>query len=544
MKKISALFIILVLSSFVINGQEKVKELVSDQYDRNGLATMLVTYGDNQDQNIRTYFDAINKGDKFDVDQIPQKNLRVNHSRGTAAATRSNAIASHMNSNDYGKEIVSWLYSRDADGMMNASRVLERGHYNATEDDILRMEGTKQGREALGDIGFQLIANNYVLVIDYWSIKRTSDKKKVSWSVAADAYLYRINYSDEISEQIFDCWIDEDDTPESAQEKRERFDALRIGTTLVMTASTTQSYDEDDGGMKAAVVAAYNKLMYQLEEGNDAWLVKAAIYRKKPVRAKIGTKEGLKNGMRFDAYRYEQREDGKLTSKRKGILRATTIASNKGVAEKDSPASEFYQIAGGKLEEGMVLRQKNDLKMFVSAGYRDGGLKGINVKVDNLTKIGTRGTSQYVLIDVTGWGYNIDKYYEKQGGGRPSGDPSFITAVDVGIGYGIGFRASRYVEIVPHALVGIGFLFSENDADALVEATSDEESFFDKAGFFATVGLKFNINVYYPVQIFGGVDASFSFGANDVYLRNYEVLKSMDKTRSGVGIFGGIRIAF
>ena len=216
--------------------------------------------------------------------------------------------------------------------------------------------------------------------------------------------------------------------------------------------------------------------------------------------------------------------------------------------ESSAPASEFYQIAGRTVSEGMIRRQKSDLGMSIGLGYRAGGQSGLNVKIDYLTKIKTRGTSHYALIDASVNGYRPQKYYDKHGNAPATGEiPTLITAVDAGIGYGIGFRATRYFEIMPHAIVGMAMLFSENnltDDSALTTNENGELSFLDKTGWFATAGLRLNINVYYPVQIYGGADFTFCFGASDWYLENYEHLKNMGKQRQGLGLFAGVRITF
>lgn len=532
----------------VVSAQEKVRENVQDDYKRNSLSIIVVDRGDNYDDTVFEAVRSINLGDKFDLNLIPTNRITISGNRANTVGGIE--VGKAVNASDLGKEILSYWFDRQADGTMNAKRLEQRGNYNADDQDVLNARAAKVGPESLGDVGYALINGSYVMILDYSGITSSkNDKQEVSWSVTTNAYVYQIDYSEDIEAQVIEAWVYEDDTPEAIARKNEAYDKILVGMSPKATVSYTTSAKEADGGVRAAIVEGYGETLLRLENQIPAWNVTTAIAKRNPLRAKIGTKEGVKNRMRFRAYLVKGDKNGNPYTVPKGYIRATTVADNRGMATGQSTKfTEFYQISGGKIDEGMTIKQKNDLGMGVSLGYKVGGLAPYNLTVDYLASINTKGFSHYGLLNV---GYDMfsgSKIGDKVGQYLPAGSLTGLTDggisyINFGIGYGFGIRPIRHVELMPFIMGGGDYMMNHNDLDAGEET---EDSFMDKVAWYGNAGLRVNFNVKYPLQLFIQADYTLLFVKEGSYYEAFnELLKVGDLGhKNSFGVMAGVKWTF
>ena len=535
----------------VVSAQEKVRENVQDDYKRNSLSIIVVDRGDNYDDTVFEAVRSINLGDKFDLNLIPTNRITISGNRANTVGGIE--VGKAVNASDLGKEILSYWFDRQADGTMNAKRLEQRGNYNADDQDVLNARAAKVGPESLGDVGYALINGSYVMILDYSGITSSkNDKQEVSWSVTTNAYVYQIDYSQDIEAQVIEAWIYEDDTPEVIAQKNEAYDKILVGMSPKATVSYTTSAKEADGGVRAAIVEGYGETLLRLENQIPAWNVTTAIAKRNPLRAKIGTKEGVKNRMRFRAYLVKGDKNGNPYTVPKGYIRATTVADNRGMATGQSTKfTEFYQISGGKIDEGMTIKQKNDLGMGVSLGYKIGGLAPYNLTVDYLASINTKGFSHYGLLNI---GYDMfsgSKIGDKVGQYLPAGSLTGLTDggisyINFGIGYGFGIRPIRHVELMPFIMGGGDYMMNHNDFLDENAGEETEDSFMDKVAWYGNAGLRVNFNVKYPLQLFIQADYTLLFVKEGSYYEAFnELLKVGDLGhKNSFGIMAGVKWTF
>lgn len=536
----------------VVSAQEKVRENVQDDYKRNSLSIIVVDRGDNYDDTVFEAVRSIDLGDKFDLNLIPTNRITISGNRANTVGGIE--VGKAVNASDLGKEILSYWFDRQADGTMNAKRLEHRGNYNADDQDVLNARAAKVGPESLGDVGYALVNGSYVMILDYSGIKSSkNDKNEVSWSVTTNAYVYQIDYSEDIEAQVIEAWVYEDDTPETIARKNEAYDKILVGMSPKATVSYTTSAKEADGGVRAAIVEGYGETLLRLENQIPAWNVTTSIALRNPLRAKIGTKEGVKNRMRFQAYMVKgDRKTGEPYTVSKGYIRATTIADNRGMATGQSTKfTEFYQISGGKIDEGMTIKQKNDLGMGVSLGYKVGGLAPYNLTVDYLASINTKGFSHYGLLNI---GYDMfsgSKIGDKVGKYLDAGDLTGLTDggisyINFGIGYGFGIRPIRHVELMPFIMGGGDYMMNHNDFLNEDVGEETEDSFMDKVAWYGNAGLRVNFNVKYPLQLFIQADYTLLFVKEGSYYEAFnELLKVGDLGhKNSFGVMAGVKWTF
>lgn len=558
MKKLFTWFLLTAVSASA-TAQTKVKSPVLDDYDRNSLSMIIVDRDDDLDSPL---FDGVlaceydmESSDKFDMNDIGTLSIDFAGPR-TAAAPAADILAA-LNVANVGREVVGFWFNRQKDGSMDASVVEKRGNYNADDQAYINAQFGKLGVAALGDEGYKLLGRSYVIVLDYTNVGSSVKDDKTTWTATTNATVFQVIYTPEVQEQVNNAWIYKEDDDAVRERKIAVWNGIRPELKWRAATSYTASAEESDGGLKTAVTNGYEGAVEKLEKLIDEWNVTSAITDRRPLRAKIGKKEGLKNGKRFQAYKYKEDRDGNLKSIPKGYLRATKIADNRDYAQGNSPKSEFYQISGGRIEEGYTLKQKNDLGMGVTLGYKVGdGLAPYNIGIDYLAHINTNGTAHYALLNI---GVDVvagSDIRDKFPGGDSATDGAGITYLNVGVGYGFGIRPIRHIELMPFIMGGGDYMMLNNE---LMESSDnedeDEDTFMKKVAWFGNAGLRININVKYPFQIFVQADYSILISEGDTYTYYNDQLNKdtygfgsgNDKKLGhdkGVGFMAGIKWTF
>ena len=317
-------------------------------------------------------------------------------------------------------------------------------------------------------------------------------------------------------------------------------------------------YSPGDNLDEAVKLLFNNDNLSKMEKKIDGWKVKTSVYHVKPILAKIGKKEGLRNGDRYRAYIFREDKEGHLYTVKRGYVRATNIVDNRtetnakqakfsggflsGLFSKSDTTSSkkekkseefqayldslhtscFYQILGRPLKEGMLLQQDKDAKVGISASAQFGGISIANVRAHYLGYIDKSGIAHYGLLNL---GFDMTDVYP------------FM--MNFSLGYGCGLPVTKAFEFQPFVLVGVD-----------VPITSDKVDFKYKAGWFANAGLRFSIMPVYHFQIFVQGDYSFLFkygtyynDGSSLYL-GWPQRNRMELGLGAVGLSLGVRISF
>lgn len=567
------------------NAREKVKEVVSDVYDRCGLTVIVVTRGDMYDENSLDFVNTLVIDNKFDANLIATRSLFLKKDR-KLPLTAAEADSLIRNSG-VSKEILGYIYNRNEDGSMDDGLIRYRGHYNADDQDVINAAAAKVGEQHLA-WGEGLVNSSYILLLDFFNIRRQVDEKtgEVSDSYVLDAYayVYKIDCgSEKLNEFYATSWASASDTPERKAAAREAFDNFRLDVVPVASAKASSTgisslsggpdayvdvlagllgksldQEEDKAGQVTAKTSApvpeentvveaqknaFADAMFKLEKKIPGWQVGVAVISVKPIKAKVGRKEGLSNGSRFRAYSYEEDREGNLLSRKRGYLRAAEVSDNRQFATGRTEPSTFYQISGVRnIEEGWILKEKKDIKLGVSANMRIGGLSAlsVNATLDYLIHFSKLG-SAYAIVSA---GLDPLVYTQNQIFKDKEDNPVAISNFNLAVGAGYGFRAGRFVEVMPYVVVGTDYL--KLDGDMIFEDLSDEEN-NKNAAFFLEPGLRVSFQVIYPFSIC--LKGGYGLLLNDIDARtHYEYInRNLDprlRHRSGAFIEFGFRYAF
>ena len=519
LKKLSFLAAALILTGISAGAQEKIpaRKVVTSDYNRNSISLVTIQRGDSNDSDVASAVRDYNLSSKFDINNISTKTLRIRRTREESVL--QSEVTDAVGETPFAQEILATIFNRKADGTMDDKTVRYRGNYDAKDQDVINARASRVGVEALGDLGHALVKGSYIVAMDFYNVQRSYDKRgNVYYSVDAKAYAYRIGMGDDDLNNFYEqCWIYDDDNEATREAKNRAFRNLNIGMVPVAYASSSGS----SNSVRDAALAAIPGLFTILENRIPEWEVAVGIIATKPLRAKIGTKEGLTNGARYRAYSYTEDRSGQLKSVKRGYLRATTIASNTGMSIGETEPSEFYQISGmANVEEGWTIKQSNDYKIGVMPYLRVGGISTfhIGIDVDWLMNVKTNGTMLYVLGTL-----GVDPYVDHD-----------CTNMTFGLGGGYGIHFTRLFEITPYAMATIDYLgygSSGTDSEVLRSCALVVEP-----------GVRAAANVAYPLQAYVKVFGDLLLPLGDRY-RTYNSLIT-DTHRSGVGLQLGFKWTF
>ncbi|HQN83609.1 MAG TPA: hypothetical protein PL079_04365 [Tenuifilaceae bacterium] len=543
---VNAMLIMAVLGAKAQNAEQPKK--IPSTYDRSSITFLYMKVpGENHVQEVESKIGSIVFSDKFYNNNMETLSFDAPFSRTSTEVVPQEAVKKYLTDQKVAKSIISLWYNRQEDGSMSMDKIFDRGMFNATDAAYIKAQSTKLGNAVLQDYGSRLVGRSYIMVLDYQNVK-TMQEAKINnmhgWQATAVGYLYKINYTEETQNALYDCWIYPEDSPAVKAEKIKKFEQLEIPLEFVTKTSVpivasqpnpdTQigrfiKQKSDDVLLQELVQKGYDETIYNLEKSHEDFMVKTTIHQVNPIRVKIGKKEGLKCDHRYFAYEYVYNEKTNTTEPRfRGVIRATSkIVDNRQVATGEMPTSTFYQTAGRKLQTGYLVRQQNDMGLEVLAGFEMGEVGGVYGRADfRLGRfVGIR--SLFVFGEV---GFQTKEY-----------DILSLATEDVsfthyGAGIAKGFMLTRNVELRPY--VGIGQESATSDA---IEAAN--------TGNYTTLYLRLGgnlaLNLKHNIQLMGGI-GTYSFisnASND----NGDLGVTWDEVfpdRGGVSTLLGVKIMF
>jgi hypothetical protein len=538
--------ILAILSSGLLLAQDilKTKE-VPTTYDRSSITVLFI---DNASANhwsrVRSKIDSVRFSDKYDNNNINQLYLEAD-GLSTSTANRQKELTKELESLSIGRQIIAKWYNRKSDGTMDMELVHQRGRFSATDADFLMAQTSKRGNAMLEEFGNRLINLSYVLIVDIQEIKTASEadmKSQRGWQATSNGYLYKVNFNDEIRDAFYETWIYDDDSDEVKKEKRRAFQSLNIPLTPVMQSSVRVSAMQPEGDsnlgmffkpkttdqlMAELAQKAYDELIYRIEMGVEDFKVKTPLYATRPLRAKIGLKEGLKTDNRFFVYEHVYNpKTNQAEPKRRGIIRASSkskIVDNRRTATGDMEMSRFYQVSGRRLHPGYTLQQQNDFGLEVSAGAEIGEIGGLYLRADYRSG---RQAGIRALFTYGEFGYQYKKY--------PLFSSDGMHFIRFGVGFAKGLQFSRNIEIRPY--IGIGGEQASNS-----NYTGDDAL----TAYFLKPGVNLALNLKYNLQIVGGSGA-YLFVTSGESKNGANIGKWSDafQDRGGASTFMGIKLGF
>lgn len=385
--------------------QEKTTEVV---YRRSSLFTLMVTDESRQFADvIEEAFTTAVLPDKFNDHTLNGRTIPKVYdealSKNELKAAQLTAIGDYFTTNDVAKAMVAKWFNRDDQGAFNMDLISERGSYNATDLDVKIAQNSERGLATLADAGEELIKTTFVVINDfkYISKEEVADKAKKGlgavsglmkksrggsklasgaldvagkgYVIKTTSHLYKLVWNEETAAIFYnDHWIDSssiDPARKKAFEDSDIFKLELIGTEIAWAdlQSTKYTKKSDAELVAVATVKATDAVIAKLQRKYEVFRTKTPLLSGDPLSAKIGLKEGLEAGDKYEVLEQIIDENGKTAYERQGVIKVDKkqIWDNRFMAGEDAEESgetvkEYTQFKGGKnYYSGMLIRQIN-----------------------------------------------------------------------------------------------------------------------------------------------------------------------------------------
>ncbi|HRH57259.1 MAG TPA: hypothetical protein PLS10_06380, partial [Chitinophagales bacterium] len=340
-------------------------------------------------------------------DKFNNHNLDIREINGYAnSKDQKSVIDNFLNTNDIAKNLVAKWFNRSENGTFNMDLVAERGQYNATEMDVNNAKNTVRGLSLLSDAGEELIKNTFVVVTDFKYTNKEDvaekTKKAVNISAAflrfipgastgvsiaqtatnttltiagkgyfvkATSYLYRLHWDEAVANKFYnDYWIDEnsfDMDKKNAFDNSSIFTLDYIGSEVAkeQTQSSVFTNKTEEQLIERATVKSVDQVIARLQRNHDEFKTKTPLYSVEPIGAKIGLKEGLEGGDKYEVLEQTIDKNGKTYYKRVSVINVDkkNIWDNRYMASEENNNGDIKLTTfTGKskgLYIGMLIRQ-------------------------------------------------------------------------------------------------------------------------------------------------------------------------------------------
>lgn len=300
-------------------------------------------------------------------------------------------IENYLNKNHVAKQLISKWFNRDRNGAFNIDLVARRGEYNASELDVKTALHSMRGKALLRDAGEELIGNTFVIVYDFADIDNERDNRMFSKSsggvksnIKVKAYLYRLVWDDEMAALFYEnYWMDKsniDPDRKQAFDQSDSFNMKYIGHISSSESSAIGSIEHskniikeieagnlmgislnhDENAIKLALTTCINDLERKYEE----FRTKFPLYSGNPITAKVGTKEGIRKGDKFEVLERVLLDNGASQYKRLGtvtVAKDEDVWNNSSLDDWFNPSASdqeytIFQGTKGRYQPGMLIR--------------------------------------------------------------------------------------------------------------------------------------------------------------------------------------------
>jgi hypothetical protein len=251
-------------------------------------------------------------------------------------------IQSYLTKEKCANLLVAKWFNRQQDGSFDWNLIAERGVFNASFLETKSAQSSSDGQALLKTAGFELIGNTFVVINQFnfyanepvariirdaareevlkstvgqpqmiidkanKGVDQLYEKTKEGYSIFATSYLYKLVWNDSISTIFFtDMYFEKgglDNKKKEAFDNSELFKLVFVGderASGLVTFSLGEKRTEEQI-ITLSTKRIIDKVYAKLQKKYDVFKTKTPLYTGYPITAKIGMKEGLEGGEKFD----------------------------------------------------------------------------------------------------------------------------------------------------------------------------------------------------------------------------------------------------
>jgi hypothetical protein len=313
-------------------------------------------------------------------------------------------IGKYLKQNKIANKLVAKWFDRNTQGIMDAELISTRGLINASFLDTKKAAASSDGVALIKTAGFELIDNTFVVInklkfvanepvarsirdvvigsassitVEFLRTKaiqqaeKLYERTKEGYSVWTTSYLFKLKWDDTTSATFYEeLYVDE--STENPAVKIKNFDTSDLFTldylgsessSTLVTFSLKEKRSEDQI-IDLSVTRNIDNVYAKLQKEYDVFKVKTPLYTGNPITAKIGLKEGLEPGDKFEVLEVNLDEKtGRSVYKKVGSIKVNKkmIWDNRYNVTGEAPVDTAIEVTtfdgGDKLYSGMLIRQ-------------------------------------------------------------------------------------------------------------------------------------------------------------------------------------------
>lgn len=427
-----------------------------------------------------------------------------------------NIIADKLNQEKVGKIVLDRLLKRDSRGRLNMNSLYDEALNNTTlqETEVAMQDISAETKDVLKkEISYQLLKNNYIIIIQEIPKKKDPQKSKWYWQA------FHVDIDDRIIQQVFLNW-----------ENPAIYDEINVPVSFVGEGR----YYTDS-------------FMFDLGKKVPAFAIRGSVFSRHPFLAYTTAQQGVKKGDRFFIYRFKENRKGEIYSKKVCTARATEVTSKH---------TRLYTVSGKyaskKRGDVAVQKDRHNTSLSFMGQYSAGNDSRIGGRLlfDYMTHFSKRGIAQYVLV-----GLDYNRYKKEPEGvwwneNGQVAQPA-LNDVNFSLGYGLGFNLLGRMEIMPYAMAGYQRTFLTGRESLIYwDSNSDDWATLDftdsKTGkkhygydvFIAHAGVRLSVNIWYPLQLM--IAADYNYTTEDNRFKPITNRHEMNR----INLYAGFRLHF
>lgn len=379
------------------------KKLSDVKYRRSSLHTILLESEKFpfKDTVIKAYYNAPFP-DKYNNHTIGEKSFDPSV-YGTVSGDSANykeTIDNYFKQKKIANQLVAKWFNRQEDGSFNMDLIGERGEYNASEMEANIAQSSARGVSALADAGEELINNTFVVVsrlnfvnneipaaiardiaksaannisnsmvreIALAAADLAYEKGKEGFSVWTTAYLYRLTWNDSIAAVFYnDMWMDKSNIDPARKELFDNSDLFSLEfvgdekATSLVTFSLKEKRTEEKI-VEISTIRNIDAVYAKLQKKYDVFKTKTPLYSGYPITAKIGLKEGVEKGDKYEVLEQVVDTEGRTKYVRKGVVEVdkSQIWDNRFSPVDEQPQGEVAETDTAKIDRTLFKGAKN-----------------------------------------------------------------------------------------------------------------------------------------------------------------------------------------
>ncbi|WP_353151043.1 hypothetical protein [Flavobacterium sp.] len=315
-------------------------------------------------------------------------------------------IQKYLTKERIANKLVAKWFNRQSDGSFDWNLVADRGVFNASFLETKNAQKSSDGEALLKTAGFELIGNTFIVINKFKfyanepvaaairdvakaqiisnmagspqflidkankGLDAVYEKTKEGYSIFATSFLYKLVWNDTISNTFFtEMYMEKDNLDPKKKEAFDKTDLFKLEFVGDESASGLVTFSFKEKRTEEQVITLSTKRIIdnvyaKLQKKYDVFKTKTPLYTGYPITAKIGTKEGLEGGEKFEVL--EQNIDEKT-----GVATYKNIGTIK--VDKDLIWDNSYNDGLGQVETAS--EEGKDKKQVIDRTTFDGGKK-------------------------------------------------------------------------------------------------------------------------------------------------------------------------